>query len=51
VSALEILAAALLVLGSFLVLRVVFEADPVNAPPREAAEGDLEESPPLRRAA
>jgi len=53
VSALEILAAALLVLGSFVVLRVALEADPVNdRDPLDASASKAEaEAPPLRRAA
>jgi hypothetical protein len=54
VSALEIFAAALLVLGSFIVLRVVVEADPLadpdelEAPPPDVEE---EEGAPFRHAA
>jgi hypothetical protein len=53
VSALEILAAALLVLGSFVVFRVLLEAYPfVDAGPLDASPPEAEEeAPPLRRAA
>lgn len=52
-SALEIFAAALLVLGSFIVLRVVLEADPLADPDEFGASPPelQEEVPPLRRAA
>jgi hypothetical protein len=50
VSALEILAAALLVLGSLIVFRVLLEADPISARPADVPKAD-EEAPPLRRAA
>jgi hypothetical protein len=51
VSALEILAAALMVLGTVIVFRVLLEADALDAQSLARPKSKAEEAPPLRRAA